>query len=52
MLMGSNVSVKISRDELSTIQRMIDGSNGKYSSVEEWVSSAIIEKFLKERGGS
>lgn len=42
------VSIKISDDEFSTIAKMVDKSNGKYGSVEEWLSSAIIEKFLKE----
>jgi len=42
------VNIRISEDELSTIRKMVDQSNGKYGSVEEWLSSAIIEKFLKE----
>ena len=42
------VSVRISEEELATIQRMVAKSDGKYNSAEEWLSSAIIEKFLKE----
>lgn len=41
-------NIRISEEELSTIRKMVDKSDGKYSSVEEWLSSAIIEKFLKE----
>ncbi len=48
--MSSYINVKISRDEFSTIEKMVDKSSGKYGSVEEWLSSAIIEKFLKENG--
>lgn len=46
------VNIKISEDEFSTIQRMVTKSNGKYESPEEWLSSAIIEKFLRENQGS
>lgn len=42
------VNIKISDDEFSTIAKMVEKSNGKYGSVEEWLSSAIVEKFLKE----
>ena len=42
------VNIRISEEELSTIRKMVDKSEGKYGSVEEWLSSAIIEKFLKE----
>ncbi len=45
----SSVNVKISSEEFSTISKMVEKSNGKYGSIEEWLSSAIIEKFLKER---
>ena len=46
------VNIKISDEEFSTIQKMVESSNGKYDSIEEWLSSAIIEKFLKENQGS
>ncbi len=50
--MGSLINVKISQEEFSTIAKMVDKSNGRYGSIEEWLSSAIIEKFLKERGSA
>lgn len=46
------VSVRISDDEFSTIAKMVERSNGKYRCIEEWLSSAIIEKFLRENGNS
>jgi len=46
------MSIRISDDEFLTIQKMVGKSDGKYDSVEEWLSSAIIEKFLKENGSA
>ncbi|MFH0752924.1 MAG: hypothetical protein V1914_05015 [archaeon] len=46
--MGTLVNIKISEEEYSTIAKMVEKSNGKYDSIEEWLSSAIIEKFLNE----
>ena len=43
------VNVKITQDELNTIKKLVDKSSGKYNSVEEWVSSAIVEKYLNEK---
>ncbi|MBI2672855.1 hypothetical protein HYX19_01210 [Candidatus Woesearchaeota archaeon] len=47
--MVNYVNVKITQDEFNTIRKMVDGSSGKYNSIEEWISSAIVEKFLNEK---
>lgn len=47
--MVNYVNIKITQDELSTIRKLVDKSSGKYNSVEEWISSAIVEKFLNEK---
>ena len=47
--MVNYVNIKITQDELSTIRKLVDKSGGKYNSIEEWISSAIIEKFLNEK---
>ena len=43
------VKVTISESEFTTIGKLVAKSEGKYNSVEEWLSSAIIEKFVKEK---
>lgn len=42
------VKINIAEAEFTTISKLVAASNGKYNSVEEWLSSAIIEKFVKE----
>ena len=42
------IKVSITESELATISKLVSQSEGKYNSIEEWLSSAIIEKFVKE----
>ncbi len=42
------VKITITESEFTTISKLVSQSEGKYSSVDEWLSSAIIEKFVKE----
>lgn len=42
------VKINIAESEFTTISKLVANSQGKYNSVEEWLSSAIIEKFVKE----
>ena len=42
------VKINISESEFTTISKLVAQSEGKYNSIEEWLSSAIIEKFVKE----
>lgn len=42
------VKISIAESEFTTISKLVAASAGKYNTVEEWLSSAIIEKFVKE----